>query len=96
MVIHKEFISNAREFESYLVVGQPGCACVAMGDQHYNFYSHIAFVPPIKPGLSLTYPLNPMHRNIATADRKYQKKLHDYHLVKNMNRAFNKIVVASI
>ena len=33
MEIYKEFISNARKFESGFGGGQHDCACVTMGDQ---------------------------------------------------------------
>ena len=42
------------------------------------------------------YPLNPIHGDIAFADRQYQNNIHDYHLVKNMNSAIKKIAVAAI
>ena len=44
----------------------------------------------------MMYPLNPMHGNIAIVNRQYQNNLHYYHLVKNMNSALKKIVVAAM
>ena len=37
-----------------------------------------------------------MHSNIVIADQQYQNNLHNYHLVKNMNRAIKIIAVAAI
>ena len=93
---HKECIYNESKFESDFGGGQHVCACVVMGDQQYYLHSHIKFVPPRKPGLSPTYPPNPTHGYIAVTDRQHKKNLHNYHLVKNMNRYLKKISVAAI
>ena len=96
MGVHKEFIANVRKFESDFRGGQHGCECVSMGDQQYALHSQIVSVPPQKPGCTLAYPINPTHGNISVADQKYQNNLHNYHMVKNMNSALNKIVEAAI
>ena len=49
-----------------------------------------------KMGCSQAYLLKPTHRDIAVTDRQYQDNVYDYHLVKNMNSALKKIVVADI
>ena len=67
-----------------------------MGNQQYALYYPINFIPPIKPGRSQAYPINPTHGYITVAKRKYQNNLHEYHLVKNMNSALKKIVVAAM
>ena len=66
-----------------------------MGNQQYALHSHITFVPSIKLGWSQAYPLN-LHGNIYVADLQYQNNIHNYYLVKNMNRALKKIFVAAI
>ena len=55
-----------------------------MSEQQYALHSHIIFALPRKLGRSLTYPLNPMHGDIAVVDRQYQKNLHGYYLVKKL------------
>ena len=67
-----------------------------MGDQQFALHSPIALVKPRRPGISPAQPINPTYRNIAVADQQYQKNTHDYNLVKNMNSALKKIVVAVI
>ena len=67
-----------------------------MGDKQYALHSRITFVPPIKPVCSPMYPLNPTHVYITVVNRQYQNKLHDCHLVKNMNIYLNKIAVTAI
>ena len=52
--------------------------------------------PSNKPGRSTAYTINPTHGNIAVVDQQYQINLHAYHLVKNMNSAQKKIIVAAI
>ena len=37
------------------------------------------------------YLINPTHIDTAVAGQKYQKNIHDYHIVKNMNSSLNKI-----
>ena len=96
IIINKECIANARKSESDFGGGHHGCTCVAMVDQKYNFHSHIAFIPPRKPGRSLMYPLNPMHGDISVLEQQYQNKLHDYRLFRNIHSTLKKIVVAYI
>ena len=96
MGIHNELIANASKLEFYFILGRHICACVSVGEQQYALHSHIALVPPIKPGFLPAYPLNPTHGDISVTDQKYQNNLHYYHLVKNMNIALNKIIVAAI
>ena len=85
MGIQKELFDNLTEFVSNFRGGQHGCAFIAMGEQQYTLHSHITFVPPIKPGRSPAYTLNPIHGNIAVTYWRYQNYLHDYNLIKNMN-----------
>ena len=95
MRIPKKCIANAYEFESDFGGGKNGCACVSMGDQQYNLYSYIIFVPPRKPGLSPTYPLNLTHGD-TSVENQQQKNFHKYQRVKNTNSALNKIVFTAI
>ena len=67
-----------------------------MGDQQYAFHYQISFVPSRKPGRTSAYLINATHGEISVADQKYQNNLHNYNLVKNMNRAQKKTVVAAI
>ena len=85
-----------RELDPNFRGGKHGYANVAMGKQQYILYSNISFIPPIKPGRTLAYPLNPTHRDIAVIDWQYQHNVYDYNLVKNMNSTLNKIVVADM
>ena len=47
-------------------------------------------------GRSLAYPLNLMYGDIYVADHQYQNNVYDYHLVNNINIAFNKIIVLAM
>ena len=85
MGMHKEYIKNASEFESYIGGGQNVYACVAMGDQQYVLQSQIALVCPQKLGCRPSYPIKRTHGKISVVDQKYQNILHNYHLIKNMN-----------
>ena len=94
--IHKECIDNTRDFESDFGGGKHGCECFDIGEQQCILHSNITFAPPRKPGLSPAYLLNPTHRKISVAEQHYQNNVYEYHLVKNMNNSFKKIIVAAI
>ena len=96
MEIHKEFISNASEFNTEFGGGHHGWACFAMGDQQYGIHSEITFVPPRKPRISPEYPLNTTHGEIAVAEWQYHNNLHDYNLPNKMESATKKTVVTAI
>ena len=66
-----------------------------MGKQKSILHSNTVFIPSIKTGCTPAYPLNLPHGDIAVADRKYQKNVYDYQLVKNMNSNLKKIFVAA-
>ena len=67
-----------------------------MGDQQYILHLNPVFVPPIKPGRSPAYPLNPMHGEIASKDWHCQNNVCEYHLIKNMKSALTEIFIAAI
>ena len=96
MEIHKECITNAREFDSDSGGGHHGCTCAAMCKQKYILYLNITFVPPRKPGRTPSYPLNPTHGDIAVAYQLYQNNVYDYNLVKNMSSDLKKTVFWAI
>ena len=67
-----------------------------MGNQRCALHSPIAFVPPRKLRHAPAYPTNPTHGDISATNRQYQDNRRDYHLVKNMTSALNKISIAYI
>ena len=67
-----------------------------MGNQQYALHFQIVFVPPRKLGLSLAYQINPTHGDISISDQQYQNTLHNYNLVKIINRSLKKITVIEI
>ena len=66
-----------------------------MGDQQCALHSQITFLLPWKLGLTPVYLIKPTQGNISIADQQYHNNIHNYHLVKNMNSALKKIVVAA-
>ena len=71
-VVHNQLNNNAASIHNHLGNGRLGLLVLTVQPVVYNTLSHLPFVPPVNPGPTVVYPINPIQHKIIAANKLYE------------------------